>query len=172
MVCANLAAEKPVRAMLALEEAAMHFRPLGFLFCLAAAACGSSDTTTSSIAADGAAGTGGAGGDVGCGECFRAVRCVAACGQTPVTVGCCGCAAPLFDDLACNGDATADATADGAKTDGAKTDSSGPTDCGECFRAVTCVTACGGTPVSVGCCACVAPAFDALDCPRDAATDG
>ncbi|HXU83984.1 MAG TPA: hypothetical protein VN914_21465 [Polyangia bacterium] len=36
----------------------------------------------------------------------------------------------------------------------------------ECFRAVRCVTACGGTPVSVGCCPCTPPAFDDISCPR------
>jgi hypothetical protein len=35
----------------------------------------------------------------------------------------------------------------------------------ECLVAVTCVTQCGGTPVSVGCCACVDPAFDQRTCP-------
>jgi hypothetical protein len=34
-----------------------------------------------------------------------------------------------------------------------------------CFRAISCVTSCGATPVSVGCCACVAPAFDDISCP-------
>jgi hypothetical protein len=36
----------------------------------------------------------------------------------------------------------------------------------ECLRAVRCVTACGGTPVSVGCCPCTPPAFDDITCPR------
>jgi hypothetical protein len=47
---------------------------------------------------------------------------------------------------------------------------SAPTDCNviACFRAVTCVTQCGGTAVSVGCCPCVPPAFDDLICRLDA----
>jgi hypothetical protein len=39
----------------------------------------------------------------------------------------------------------------------------------ECFRAVRCVTACGGTPVSMGCCPCTAPAFDDIRCPKPGA---
>jgi hypothetical protein len=34
-------------------------------------------------------------------ECLRAVRCVTSCGAPPVTVGCCPCAAPAFDDIRC-----------------------------------------------------------------------
>lgn len=49
-----------------------------------------------------------------------------------------------------------------------------PSDCSviECFRAVTCVTSCGAAPVSVGCCPCAAPAFDDIQCPRDAGSKG
>jgi hypothetical protein len=36
----------------------------------------------------------------------------------------------------------------------------------ECLRAVRCVTACGGAPLSIGCCPCAAPAFDDISCPR------
>jgi hypothetical protein len=35
-----------------------------------------------------------------------------------------------------------------------------------CFRAVRCVNACGGPPVSHGCCSCVPPAFDDISCPK------
>jgi hypothetical protein len=38
----------------------------------------------------------------------------------------------------------------------------------ECLRAVRCVTACGGPPVSLGCCPCAAPAFDDISCPKPA----
>lgn len=39
------------------------------------------------------------------GECFRAVSCVAACGEEPVQVGCCPCPQGTFDDLQCTADA-------------------------------------------------------------------
>jgi len=53
-------------------------------------------------------------------------------------------------------------TSDGGNVTGGK----GPTvECPpECFVAITCVKQCGGTPVSVGCCPCAAPAFDANTC--------
>jgi hypothetical protein len=35
-----------------------------------------------------------------------------------------------------------------------------------CFRAVRCVTTCGGPAVSHGCCPCVPPAFDDISCPK------
>ena len=35
-----------------------------------------------------------------------------------------------------------------------------------CFRAVRCVTSCGGPTVSFGCCSCVPPAFDDISCPK------
>jgi hypothetical protein len=38
-----------------------------------------------------------------------------------------------------------------------------------CFRAIRCVTTCGGPAVSHGCCSCVPPAFDDISCPRTAA---
>jgi hypothetical protein len=38
----------------------------------------------------------------------------------------------------------------------------------ECFRAVTCVTSCGGPVVSSGCCPCDPPAFDSIQCAVDA----
>jgi hypothetical protein len=38
-----------------------------------------------------------------------------------------------------------------------------------CFRAVRCVTSCGGPPVSFGCCSCVPPAFDDISCPKTGA---
>jgi hypothetical protein len=46
---------------------------------------------------------------------------------------------------------------------------SAPADCNimECFRAVTCVTTCGAAPVSVGCCPCISPAFDDIQCRLD-----
>ena len=44
----------------------------------------------------------------------------------------------------------------------------GECDLGECaptcFRAVTCVTACGGPETACGCCACAAGSFDAIGC--------
>jgi len=36
-----------------------------------------------------------------------------------------------------------------------------------CFRAIECVTACGGAVVQSGCCACTPPAFDNIVCRRD-----
>jgi len=42
----------------------------------------------------------------------------------------------------------------------------------ECFRAVSCVTACGTTPVQVGCCACPDGTFDDITCTGDAGADG
>jgi hypothetical protein len=40
-------------------------------------------------------------------------------------------------------------------------------DCGipECFRAVECVTECGGAVVSSGCCPCAEGTFDSISCP-------
>ena len=35
-----------------------------------------------------------------------------------------------------------------------------------CFRAIRCVTMCGGPAVSHGCCSCVPPAFDDISCPK------
>jgi hypothetical protein len=44
----------------------------------------------------------------------------------------------------------------------------GECDLGECaptcFRAVTCVSACGGPETACGCCACAAGSFDAIGC--------
>jgi hypothetical protein len=34
----------------------------------------------------------------------------------------------------------------------------------QCFRAINCVTSCGGPVITSGCCPCVAPAFDAIQC--------
>jgi hypothetical protein len=34
----------------------------------------------------------------------------------------------------------------------------------QCFRAVNCVVRCGGAVVQSGCCPCVAPAFDSIEC--------
>jgi hypothetical protein len=41
-------------------------------------------------------------------------------------------------------------------------------DFGECFRAYDCVRQCGGEVVHSGCCPCVAPLIDNLDCRGDA----
>jgi hypothetical protein len=120
--------------------------------------------TGGASATDGRAGGGGTGG--GCGECFRAIRCVPACGQTPLSVGCCACELPAFDDIACSRDAAADGIAD-APPERGTLDGSNPDDCGECARAIRCVPACGQTPVSIGCCACTAPAFDDIQCVPD-----
>jgi hypothetical protein len=38
-----------------------------------------------------------------------------------------------------------------------------------CFRAVRCVTSCGGPTVTFGCCSCVPPAFDDISCPKSGA---
>jgi len=40
----------------------------------------------------------------------------------------------------------------------------GDDDCGQCFRAVTCVEECGGEAVQVGCCACPDASFDDIEC--------
>jgi len=34
-------------------------------------------------------------------ECLRAIRCVKACGEVPVQIGCCPCPVNAFDDVAC-----------------------------------------------------------------------
>lgn len=34
----------------------------------------------------------------------------------------------------------------------------------QCFRAINCVTRCGGPILSSGCCPCAAPAFDSVQC--------
>lgn len=60
---------------------------------------------SSVIVACGGSSTGGGGGSDGCGECFRAVSCVKACGEEPVQVGCCGCPEGTFDDWQCGSDA-------------------------------------------------------------------
>src|SRR5690242_8988869 len=57
--------------------------------------------------AGGSAATGGGGGVAADAapcppECLRAVRCVSSCGSTPISVGCCPCAPPAFDDVTCN----------------------------------------------------------------------
>jgi hypothetical protein len=56
------------------------------------------------------------------------------------------------------------ATGGGATGNG--TSGSGPqVECPpECLVAITCVKSCGAKPVSVGCCPCVDPAFDARQC--------
>jgi hypothetical protein len=86
---------------------------LGFI----AACAGNSEGPSSDAGATGGAnGTGGAsGGATGTGggsgaaqsctiqECFRAVSCVLECGQEPISVSCCPCSAPAFDDIRCSG---------------------------------------------------------------------
>ncbi|HVY39934.1 MAG TPA: hypothetical protein VHM31_18475, partial [Polyangia bacterium] len=64
-------------------------------------------------AASAGRGGGGAGGAASCehAECLRAVRCVTACGATPVSVGCCPCVAPAFDEAASCGAGGAGGTA-------------------------------------------------------------
>jgi len=56
--------------------------------------------------AGGAAGSRGAAGAAGSTggcppECFRPVECVRACGEPPVTVGCCPCTSGTFDAIGC-----------------------------------------------------------------------
>jgi hypothetical protein len=76
--------------------------------------------------------------------------------------------------MVCGRDAAADAASGSDAADAADSalDGPKPKDCGECFRAIRCVNACGGAPVSIGCCACEAPAFDDLVCAQDAAGGG
>jgi hypothetical protein len=50
--------------------------------------------------------------------CIRSVRCVAACGDTPIEVGCSACPSGTFDDLACRDGGTTDAgSADAGSSD-------------------------------------------------------
>lgn len=39
-----------------------------------------------------------------------------------------------------------------------------PASCGECFRAIVCVEACGGPVVQASCCECPRGTFDAISC--------
>jgi hypothetical protein len=101
-------------------------------------------------------------------ECLRAIKCVRECGGTAVTQGCCGCTAPLFDDLECARDSAGAGGASG-QNDASVDAASGRSDARacevmECFRANECVSQCGGAVVSSGCCACEAPLFDKLQC--------
>jgi hypothetical protein len=42
----------------------------------------------------------------------------------------------------------------------------------QCARAIICVEQCGGPVISAGCCPCAAPAFESMQCPKDAGTAG
>lgn len=64
---------------------------------------GVEDASTSGSGSADAAADSSTAGSSGCAiqECFRPVRCVRACGESPVSVSCCPCAAPTFDDIEC-----------------------------------------------------------------------
>jgi hypothetical protein len=129
-------------------------------------AAGGGNATSSGGSSAGGASTGGTTtGGCGITECFRAVECVLACGQEPVSVGCCPCTAPAFDSIQCSS-GTGGASNGGATSSGGTTSSGGSGSCAiqECLRAVACVLGCGQEPVSVSCCPCEAPAFDSIAC--------
>jgi hypothetical protein len=116
---------------------------------------GSPAGTGGTAGAAGATGTGGKGGVEACNTPNPAEACrTSANACLPSTCKCSGGNWACTRD--CGGGRTCSADA-GARCP--------PT----CFRAVRCVTACGGPAVSHGCCPCVPPAFDDISCPRTAA---
>ena len=85
--------------------------------------------------------------------------------STSMTAGSGGTSATGGTTATGGSSATGGSTGTGGMTTAADAGSCPP----ECLRAVRCVTACGGTPVSLGCCPCTPPAFDDISCPRPAA---
>jgi hypothetical protein len=97
----------------------------------------------------------------GDGTCFAPDQCLDRCGGRVVKSGVCGpCAAGTVSAGECRV-READSGGDAVALDRATT---------PCFRAVRCVSACGGAEVQSGCCPCPAGTFDDLVC-RDAGAD-